>query len=239
MSTVTLVTVGRKPTRREKKARTRQKLIDAAAVLFRERGFRATTLDQVAEQAGLTKGAVYSNFASKEELLLAACEKFAVTPDLSAFEDSDQSLEDQLRQFVVDAVQLLDSPEVSELNALELEAATLAQHDERTRAWVTETRRRNRLRLAALLRERAQHLGLDLPLPYVEMATLLDATVRGLALHRMAEPDAAPDSLFADAISLILGAAPKRSRREITKANRQLDADLSALGYQSDNTATA
>src|SRR4029453_6330670 len=61
-------------TREEKKARTRAQLIDAAAAVFARRGFVAASLDEVAEEAGLTKGAVYSNFNSKEELFEAVIE---------------------------------------------------------------------------------------------------------------------------------------------------------------------
>jgi len=63
------------PTRAERQARTRGELIDAAARLFAEQGFRATSLDAVADTAGFTKGAVYSNFASKEDLFFAVYER--------------------------------------------------------------------------------------------------------------------------------------------------------------------
>jgi AcrR family transcriptional regulator len=46
-------------------------LIDAALSLIAEKGFRGATLEEIAERAGKSKGAVYSNFASKEELFLA------------------------------------------------------------------------------------------------------------------------------------------------------------------------
>ena len=59
------------PTREERKARTRRDLINAAERLFVRDGFHATSVDLVADEAGYTKGAVYSNFDSKEELFLA------------------------------------------------------------------------------------------------------------------------------------------------------------------------
>lgn len=58
----------------ESRARTRQNLLEAAERVFAERGFKNATLDQVAEAAGLTKGAVYSNFSSKDELFIALFE---------------------------------------------------------------------------------------------------------------------------------------------------------------------
>ncbi|MBV8162133.1 MAG: TetR family transcriptional regulator, partial [Acidimicrobiia bacterium] len=62
---------GQRLTREEKKAQTRERLIEAAARVFAEKGFAATSLDEVAEAAGLTKGAVYSNFENKEDLVAA------------------------------------------------------------------------------------------------------------------------------------------------------------------------
>ena len=63
------------PTRVERQARTRDGLVDAAERLFSARGFDATVLDAVADEAGYTKGAVYSNFSSKEDLFFAVYER--------------------------------------------------------------------------------------------------------------------------------------------------------------------
>ena len=53
------------------RARTRTALLEAAARVYARRGFDAATLDEVAEEAGFTKGAVYDHFGSKEKLLFA------------------------------------------------------------------------------------------------------------------------------------------------------------------------
>ena len=53
-----------------------QELLDAALAVFAERGYRNTRIDDVAEAAGVTKGAVYHYFATKEELLLRAIEHY-------------------------------------------------------------------------------------------------------------------------------------------------------------------
>jgi AcrR family transcriptional regulator len=58
-------------TRAQAKEQTRERLLEAAERVFVERGFHAATLDQVAEEAGYTKGAVYSAFTSKADLFLA------------------------------------------------------------------------------------------------------------------------------------------------------------------------
>lgn len=60
-----------KPRPGGKRAQTREKLLDAAAELFQTRGIATTSLDEVAGRAGLTKGAIYGNFASKDDLVFA------------------------------------------------------------------------------------------------------------------------------------------------------------------------
>src|SRR3712207_5988200 len=64
-------------TRVEQRERTRADLVDAAERRFTRDGFHATSVDQVAAEAGYTKGAVYSNFASKEDLFFAVYERRA------------------------------------------------------------------------------------------------------------------------------------------------------------------
>ena len=61
--------------RAERREQTRQELLTAAEACFVTRGFHATSVDQVAEQAGYTKGAVYSNFSAKEDLFFAVYQR--------------------------------------------------------------------------------------------------------------------------------------------------------------------
>jgi AcrR family transcriptional regulator len=61
--------------RAERREQTRQELLTAAEACFVTRGFHASSVDQVAERAGYTKGAVYSNFAAKEDLFFAVYER--------------------------------------------------------------------------------------------------------------------------------------------------------------------
>jgi AcrR family transcriptional regulator len=62
-------------TRAERQANTRRDLVDVAERLFTAQGFHPTSLDAVADEAGYTKGAVYSNFASKEDLFFGVYER--------------------------------------------------------------------------------------------------------------------------------------------------------------------
>src|SRR6266478_4574639 len=58
---------------KEKAAQNRQQILSAAARLFRENGIRATGVDSISRSAGVTHGAVYSQFESKEALAAVAC----------------------------------------------------------------------------------------------------------------------------------------------------------------------
>ncbi len=81
-----------------KRARTREKLLDVAAELFQARGVAAVSLDEVAAHAALTKGAIYGNFTSKDDLV------FAVTAERTSKAipvfDGEAALPDQLRALV-------------------------------------------------------------------------------------------------------------------------------------------
>jgi AcrR family transcriptional regulator len=57
-------------TQAERREETREQVLAAAARMFAARGFHATSLDAIAEEAGFSRGAVYYNFADKEELFL-------------------------------------------------------------------------------------------------------------------------------------------------------------------------
>jgi len=59
---------------RPTRADTRQQLFEAAAQLFQEQGIGAASIDAIAEAAGLTRGAFYSNFTNKDELIVAMLE---------------------------------------------------------------------------------------------------------------------------------------------------------------------
>jgi AcrR family transcriptional regulator len=57
-------------TREQSQDQTRQRLLDAAQAIFMKKGFVATSVEDIAEAAGYTRGAFYSNFRSKPELFL-------------------------------------------------------------------------------------------------------------------------------------------------------------------------
>ncbi|MFI9253632.1 ScbR family autoregulator-binding transcription factor [Streptomyces sp. NPDC053069] len=67
-------TTGREP-KQERAVRTRAQVLDTAAALFAERGYEATSIVDIAERVGMTKGAVYFHFKNKEAMAIAIVEK--------------------------------------------------------------------------------------------------------------------------------------------------------------------
>lgn len=63
-------------TRVRDKAATRLKMLEAARDLIRQKGYSATTVDDVCQAAGVTKGSFFHHFESKEQLAVAAAEEF-------------------------------------------------------------------------------------------------------------------------------------------------------------------
>ncbi|PYO57330.1 MAG: hypothetical protein DMD83_09805 [Candidatus Rokuibacteriota bacterium] len=87
----------------------RDQVLRTAADLFRERGYRATTLDDIAARLGMSKASLYTYFHAKEEMLAAISRQTiaAFTRELSLVLRSDLAPEDKLRRVVRDHVRFV------------------------------------------------------------------------------------------------------------------------------------
>lgn len=180
--------------REEKKSETRRRLVDAAATVFANRGFARATLDEVAEVAGLTKGAVYSNFAGKADLALAVLDRRIDRP-IAIFSAVDPSV-DMEQQFAEGARLLAhELDEATSWFRLELECTVAALADTEL---LDKLRSRDAKMRAALVEALAQHFGLlgVTGAPVVDMADALVALVNGMALERLKDPAKMPVSLM-------------------------------------------
>ncbi|WP_426623712.1 TetR/AcrR family transcriptional regulator [Leifsonia sp. McL0607] len=94
------------PVESARRQRTRTRLLDAAFDVFAEQGVKAASVETIAEAAGFTRGAFYSNFSSKEELFFALMEREKVM----RLEQLDAGVEQFLRPLVgTDGVELDDA----------------------------------------------------------------------------------------------------------------------------------
>jgi AcrR family transcriptional regulator len=86
-------------TREESRLQTREKLMLAAAMMFAREGLGGASIDRIAEEAGFTKGAFYSNFDSKEDIFLQLIEATArqnierIETALAGVSDPDEIIE--------------------------------------------------------------------------------------------------------------------------------------------------
>ena len=191
-------------TREEKKARTRAQLIDAAAAVFARRGLVAASLDEVAEEAGLTKGAVYSNFDSKEDLFQAVIDERIHEPMRHGAEVIDASIgttEDHAMAGARVFVDVVQQEREVFLLALELNIH-VARHPELAPAYVARSREQLS-QVVELIRERTTAFGNSLPLPADQMAIAVEALSKGIALQKLADPEAVPDDLLGRVYALL------------------------------------
>ena len=190
-------------TREEKKARTRAQLIDAAATVFGRRGYVAASLDEVAEEAGLTKGAVYSNFDGKEDLFLAVIDERLYEPMRHGAEIIDSSMGTTEDHAMAGARVFVDTVEQERevfLLALEFNIH-VARHPELAAKFAARNREQL-ARVAEMIRDRTQE-DAPLPLPPEEMAIAVEALSLGIALQKLADPDSVPDELLGRVYTLL------------------------------------
>ncbi|MFC4911780.1 TetR/AcrR family transcriptional regulator [Actinomadura gamaensis] len=176
------------PSRAERQARTRELLVATARRLFLRDGYHATTLDRVAEAAGFSKGAVYSNFATKDELCQTVIDEVRaeqVGAVIEAF-GAEGTAEDRLAVFDAWAERTIGDPGWTLLEAEFAIHAT--RRDPELRERVAEGGRRWGEALRALLEEESRRRGVTLPLPSADVAEALLSLGVGLGLRRAVDP---------------------------------------------------
>jgi AcrR family transcriptional regulator len=189
--------------RAEKKLETRSRLLDAAEKVFADRGFAEASLDEIAEVAGLTKGAVYSNFDKKLDLLLAVLDERMNKRFLAITEiiDMTKELPEQAAQggaLFMEAFQ-----EERDLYLLWLECSVHSVHDQDVRESLVKLDHAIRDLVAEFIAYHAQALGIELPMPPKQLATALTCLADGLALERMKDPESVPDDMFGTMLLLL------------------------------------
>jgi AcrR family transcriptional regulator len=180
-------------------------VLDAAFEVFAERGIATSSLNDVARAAGLTKGAVYSSFDSKDDLVLALMEEHAmarVTAGLATF-TAGPSVAEALAHVGEVLVEAMKAD--AAWHRLLAEYFALSAHDPVRRDALRRRRREAREAVARGLRQVADETGLHLPLPAEEMAVVLFALSNGLAVESGMDPDAVPDDLLPRVMVLLGG----------------------------------
>jgi AcrR family transcriptional regulator len=176
-------------TRREKQQHTRSSLLRAAAKVFCKRGLEGASIDEVAEQAGFTKGAFYANFRNKEELFLVMLdEKFS-----AELERLDRALagteepRDEVRIAAADYIHFARSD--PDWPRLYFQFAAHAARDEDFRQELATRQRAMRERLVKVYERWTADFPAAPPLPLEEITAMTYFMADGFLVDQLIEPE--------------------------------------------------
>lgn len=174
-------------TRPESQARTRAELIATARDLFLSDGYAGTSLERVAEAAGYSKGAVYSNFAGKKEICLEVLELIRTTKigEIVGILSATGELEGRIAAFQAWAEKTLGDVGWT---MLEFEFMVVARDDAELRASLVASLQTVRGVAANVLGELATSAGVTLPIPTEDAASSLFSLGIGLGIQRALDP---------------------------------------------------
>jgi AcrR family transcriptional regulator len=159
---------------------TRTTLVEAASEVFADKGFYGASLEEIAELAGFTRGAIYSNFGSKEELLYAVIDHFIDRQlrDFAAIEGRpNDPMHDARAAAQIFGREMRESRAITALD-LELRLAALRNPDVRRR--LAELQRETSDKAARLVEEQFLHQGRGGDVTARDLADIGRAAVQGL-----------------------------------------------------------
>lgn len=169
-----------KLTPQRRRQQTRDVLIAAATEVFARRGFEGAALEEIAETAGFTRGAIYKNFQDKEDLFFAVSDRMseqvieafrAIMPQSASPDDWDiAQLADRWRSNVNEA----------DLFAIHMEYNLYVLRNPAARPRAVAHRRRQRELVAAFIDEATERSGMTLRLPSTTLASIILAAADGL-----------------------------------------------------------
>ncbi len=182
----------------------RAALLRAAGELFAQRGFEGTSVDEIAQRAGYSKGALYWHFASKHELFFALMDAFVDAPAREMIEllRSAPPEQDMAPEASRRFVELIGAQR--ELLLLDHEYWAQAVRDPQLRERYAAHRAELRVDLGRALEVRLAHLGVPATTIAPElMATIVMALSAGLTRERLIDAGAVPDELLGRTIVLL------------------------------------
>lgn len=191
----------KRPTRAEAKARTRRSLLDAAARTFARKGFAGASVEEIAETAGFSIGAVYSNFGSKERMfveLLSERASAQVTVATQIMADARDGVDDPVRalgRMLVDTVE--KDPDLALLQA---EFWLYAVRNPALMETLAERMREPQGAMRQLMQAALERVGKQDEVSADSVATVAIALFQGLVRQRRIHPADVPDELLGQAM---------------------------------------
>jgi AcrR family transcriptional regulator len=194
--------------RSARKAQTRARLLEAAARVYARRGFSGATLDEVAAEAGFTKGAVYGHFGSKENLLLALMDEHLarqIAEQVALFDRGRITWE---RPLAGSASWMQGIEQDPDPLRLFVELWIYAQRDERLREHLQAGLEVSRATFARFAVASAADAGAELGQDAAEQfGNIVIGLGMGLAMLKLIDPQQVPGALLGTALSMLIRTA--------------------------------
>jgi len=191
-------------TREESQRQTRRKLLNVAAKMFAERGFYDTSVDRIAETAGFSKGAVYSNFGSKNDLFIEVFREHQQREirGLKKIIESCETIDEFVQ--LIEANHEQGQTEEQAWSALKLEFLLHAMRNEETRKKLAELLQENRQQMEGILQYFYDRSNISHPLTMKKLAYLLLSLDIGIGIQTFLSGKDIPENTFADGLDLLL-----------------------------------
>ncbi len=194
--------------RDEQRALTRKRLIDAAESVFARSGYHGASVGEIAREAGATTGALYANFAGKEDLFLALFEE-RIVADVGEYSEivaGGATLEEQARGAGDRWMEILR--ERPDYFPLLIEFWSYAIREPQLRERLATRFAALRMGSAQVAAEAAERWGLsaDAAEAGEHLGLFINALGNGLALEKLVDPDSVPDSIYGEFLALIFRA---------------------------------
>ena len=174
----------------DKRDRTRGRLQEAARALIREKGYEHTTLEDIADRAGMTTGAIYGNFKNRDELFISLGQTYwaPIKPQVKPG-SSFAAIMGAMAEATIAAIPDRRAAAVGRLTGL---AYTLTHEEVRVqvREITAQSYAIGERWLRAVTKEE------DLPIPADQLVRVLHALIEGLVFQRLLTPELIPDEIF-------------------------------------------
>jgi AcrR family transcriptional regulator len=200
--------------RAEKQAETRRALLEAAARVLATRGYERASVNEIAEEAGYSHGAVYSNFSSKEELFLALYEEHMAERSRQISDAAaalDAPFSERLRAAADDYMARV--PNERETLLLHLEFAVHAIRNPEVNRRLAMTFGAPRLVISRLIEEFVDQENARLPLPPEDLALVIRALGIGLGFERLFDPGSVREDLFGEFVAWLFASIAELGER--------------------------
>ena len=179
---------------------TREKLFEAAARVFEEQGIGGASIEAIAAAASLTRGAFYSNFKGKDELIIAMLEDHV---EQSIRRNLDLLARHKSLSDFIDALKTMDRSRQDPLGRsplLHMEMILFVARAEKRRPDLAKRLRARRKLITDIVETASKNSGKNVSLNPTWTGAILLALEDGFRLHRLIDPETTPADSFLRAI---------------------------------------